>query len=84
MPTYIIVLKNNQNSKRWLAMRWGSDPNEWSSDCTYNSSNNKYFPKSQNDIISPGPCPMLTDEAGNQADAFMVQLWEKPSLKKSR
>ncbi|MDB5141080.1 MAG: hypothetical protein JWR12_2996 [Mucilaginibacter sp.] len=75
MPTFILVLQNDQNKSPWLARKWGADPAKLSPDCTFNSGVNQLFPKSFGDKVSPGPCAVLTDENGNRANAVMVQLF---------
>ena len=73
MPTFILVLQNDVHNTHWLARKWGNAPAALTP-CRFNSANNQIFPKDPADQVTPGPCPVLTDENGNQANAVMVQL----------
>ena len=73
MPTFILVLQNDGPKTHWLA-RKSATSEVALRPCTYNSANNQVFQKNAADKVTAGPCPKLTDENGNQADAVMVQL----------
>ncbi|BAU51865.1 hypothetical protein [Mucilaginibacter gotjawali] len=74
MPTYILVLVNDQANARWLARKWGTDPAALTASCTYSPGTSQLFNKNPNDQIVACPCAKLTDPLGGQAAVIMVKL----------